>query len=113
MELKDKLNLLWKYLLLVLLAYVVISHHCRSKYSHGKGHNKYGCAYSKGGHDFSSHGENVEVEVIIENGDTAIVVEIDGRQLSVDEAKTYIVDTVAEADKIKKIIKNKIIIDTK
>ena len=94
MELKDKLNLLWKYLLLILLAYVVISHHCRSKYSHSKGHNKYGCAYSKGGHDFSSHGENVEVEVIIDNGDTTVVVIIDGKKLSEEKAKVYILDTV-------------------
>ena len=94
MELKDKLNLLWKYLLLALLAYVLISHHCRSKYSHGKGHNKYGCAYSKGGHDFSSHGENVEVEVIIDNGDTTVVVIIDGKKLSDEEAKMFFIDTV-------------------
>ena len=49
----------------------------------------------KDGNDFSSHGENVEVEVIIDNGDTTVVVIIDGKKLSDEEAKMFFIDTVS------------------
>ncbi len=85
--------------MLVILAVVVISHHCKSKCQYKK-HHKYECAYSKGNFDLHSLGDEVEVEVKIDNGDTTIVIEVDGKQLSDEDAKEH------------RIIKKKLVFDT-
>ena len=95
MELKDKLDLLWKYLLLLVLVVGMCSHLCH------RGYGKYGCGkYSKGEAiktccRFSQTNENkVEIEDVqfkmqINNGDTLLKVTINGEELSEEDAKAF------------------------
>ena len=66
MELKEKLELLWKYLILLVFVVIASSHLCRGKFGHcGDGHpyylggSKQGCWQHRGGHDFHSDAENM------------------------------------------------------
>ena len=84
MDLKDKLNLLWKYLLLVLIVFGLAihlwgphhyrGHHSAGKYSAGRG-------YMGGSHMGMGHGSMIKVEKQITNGDTTVVVWVDGEQI--------------------------------
>jgi len=95
MELKDKLDLLWKYLLLLVLVVGMCSHLCH------RGYGKYGCGkYSKGKAiktccRFAQTDENkveiedVQFEMQINNGDTLLKVTINGEELSEEDAKAF------------------------
>ena len=95
MELKDKLDLLWKYLLLLVLVVGMCSHLCH------RGYGKYGCRkYSKGKAikkccRFPQTDENkveiedVQFEMQINNGDTLLKVTINGEELSEEDAKSF------------------------
>jgi len=95
MELKDKLDLLWKYLLLLVLVVGMCSHLCH------RGYGKYGCGkYSKGKAikkccRFPQTDENkveiedVQFEMQINNGDTLLKVTINGEELSEEGAKSF------------------------
>lgn len=95
MELKDKLDLLWKYLLLLVLVVGMCSHLCH------RGYGKYGCGkYSKGKAiktccRFAQTDENqveiedVQFEMLINNGDTLLKVTINGEELSEEDAKAF------------------------
>ena len=95
MELKDKLDLLWKYLLLLVLVVGMCSHLCH------RGYGKYGCGkYSKGKaiktcYRFAQTDENkveiedVQFEMQINNGDTLLKVTINGEELSEEDAKSF------------------------
>ena len=95
MELKDKLDLLWKYLLLLVLVVGMCSHLCH------RGYGKYGCGkYSKGKAiktccRFAQTDENqveiedVQFEIQINNGDTLLKVTINGEELSEEDAKAF------------------------
>ena len=95
MELKDKLDLLWKYLLLLVLVVGMCSHLCH------RGYGKYGCGkYSKGKAiktccRFAQTDENkveiedVQFEMQINNGDTLLKVTINGEELSEEDAKVF------------------------
>ena len=95
MELKDKLDLLWKYLLLLVLVVGMCSHLCH------RGYGKYGCGkYSKGKAiktccQFARTDENqveiedVQFEMQINNGDTLLKVTINGEELSEEDAKAF------------------------
>jgi len=94
MDLKDKLNLLWKYLLLaVILTFVILlfvkhagyrdrsPHGCLGKPQvdmHFKGE----CCMDMG------HGKDIKVEKKVTNGDTTVVVWVDGKQ--VDNPEEYL-----------------------
>ena len=95
MELKDKLDLLWKYLLLLVLVVGMCSHLCH------RGYGKYGCGiYTKGKAiktccRFAQTDENqveiedVQFEMQINNGDTLLKVTINGEELSEEDAKAF------------------------
>ena len=95
MELKDKLDLLWKYLLLLVLVVGMCSHLCH------RGYGKYGCGkYSKGKAiktccRFAQTDENqveiedVQFEIQINNGDTLLKVTINGEELSEEDTKAF------------------------
>ena len=95
MELKDKLDLLWKYLLLLILVVGMCSH----LYHRGYGKYHYG-KYSKGKAiktccRFAQTNENqvktedVQVEMKINNGDTLLQIIINGEELSKEDAKAF------------------------
>ena len=95
MDLKDKLDLIWKYLILLVVVVGMCSHLCH------RGYGKYGCGkYSKGkaiktccrfaqSDDFQTEIEDVQVEMKINNGDTLIQVTINGKELSEEDAKAF------------------------
>ena len=95
MELKDKLDLLWKYLLLLVLVVGMCSHLCH------RGYGKYGCGkYSKGKaiktccrfvqtDENQVEIEDVQFEMLINNGDTLLKVTINGEELSEEDAKAF------------------------
>ena len=95
MELKDKLDLLWKYLLLLVLVVGMYSHLCH------RGYGKFGGGkYSKGKAiktccRFAQTDENkveiedVQFEMQINNGDTLLKVTINGEELSEEDAKAF------------------------
>ena len=72
MELKDKLDLLWKYSLLALVSWVFLSHHC--------GYRS-GCK----GWCSSKTSRTVEVETEIINGDTSLTILINGEKVDFKE----------------------------
>ena len=91
MDLKDKLNLLWKYLLLVVIVFGLAmhlrgphhsrGHHSAGKYSAGRG-------YMGGPHMGMGHGSMIKVEKQITNGDTTVAVWVDGEQI--DNPKEFL-----------------------
>ena len=95
MDLKDKLDIIWKYLLLLVLVVGMFSHLCH------RGYGKYGCGkYSKGKAiktccRFAQTDENqveiedVQFEMQINNGDTLPKVTINGEELSEEDAKAF------------------------
>ena len=96
MDLKDKLELLWKYLILLVFVIIAYSHLCRGKCGHqGKGHPysggyKKGCWHQKSGHNFHPDAEDIQVEIKVENGDTTYAVTVNGEQLSDEDARVYL-----------------------
>ena len=91
MDLKDKLDLLWKYLLLLLLSFVVVSHLCYRFCGgyHKESHFK-GCWRHSGHHGHHEEIEDVKVELKIENGDTLLEVRVNGEKLNDEDAKAFI-----------------------
>ena len=91
MELKDKLDLLWKYLLLLVLVVGMCSHLChpRSGDFH-KGKYYKGCCRHHEHHSLHSEIEDVKVELKIENGDTLFGVRVNGEKLNDEDAKAFI-----------------------
>ena len=91
MELKDKLDLLWKYLLLLVLVVGMCSHLChhRSGDFH-KGKYFKGCIRPHDHHSLHSEIEDVKVELKIENGDTLFEVRVNGEKLNDEDAKAFI-----------------------
>ena len=91
MELKDKLDLLWKYLLLLVLVVGMCSHLChpRSGDFH-KGKYYKGCSRHHDNHGLHSEIEDVKVELKIENGDTLFEVRVNGEKLNDEDAKAFL-----------------------
>ncbi len=92
MDQKDKLDLLWKYLLLVVIAFGVAMHirgprldrdysHSTCEYSAGKG-------YMGGSHMGLGHGSMIKVEKLVTNGDTTLVIWVDGEKI--DNPEEYL-----------------------
>ena len=90
MDLKDKLDLLWKYLLLLLLSFVVVSHLCYRYCGgyHKESHFK-GCWRHSGHHDHHEEIEDVQVKMEVDGEDTLLSVIINGRKLPADEARDF------------------------
>lgn len=94
MDLKDKLNLLWKYLFLaVILIFVILLFVSRAGYCNRSPHACLGKPHA--GMRFISkdfmgmdHGKEIKVEKIVTNGDTTLVVWVDGKQ--VDNPEEYL-----------------------
>lgn len=76
MTTKEKLDLLWKYLLLLVIAVAIF------KFSDHPHHKKINHDF-----DYDSHEMRIEVETEIVNGDTSIVVEINGEKVDMDKLK--------------------------
>ncbi len=94
MDLKDKLDLLWKYLLLaVILTFVILLFVCRAgdcDYSPRACLSKphVGIHFMDEGHMGMGHGKEIKVEKKVTNGDTTVVVWVDGKQ--VDNPEEYL-----------------------
>ena len=93
MELKDKLDLLWKYLLLLVVVVGMCSHLCH------RGYGKYGCGkYSKGcwhqqqKNDFQSEVKDIQIKMEVNGEDTLLKVIVNGKELSPNDAKTFLKD---------------------
>ncbi len=94
MDLKDKLNLLWKYLFLaVILTFVILLFVCRdgdcdhsSRACVGKPHM--GMRFIDKDYIGKGHGKQIKVEKKITNGDTTVVVWVDGKK--VDNPEEYL-----------------------
>ena len=91
MELKDKLDLLWKYLLLLVLVVGMCSHLChrRSGDFHKGKYFKGSCRHHDH-HSLHSEIEDVKVELKIENGDTLFEVRVNGEKLNDEDAKAFL-----------------------
>ena len=76
MTTKEKLDILWKYLFLLVIAVAIF------KFSNHPHHRK-----MTHGFDHDSHEMRVEVETEIVNGDTSIVVEINGEKVDMEDLK--------------------------
>ncbi len=92
MDLKDKLNLLWKYLLLlvvVIALFTVGRHHggdrddCRHGYA---GKMDMGYCDMAGSHAGMGMMSSIKVEKLVTNGDTTLVVWFDGEKVDDPEA---------------------------
>ena len=84
MDLKDKLNLLWKYLLLaVILTFVILLFVSRAGHCDRSPHDFVGKP-----HMGMDHGKEIKVEKKVTNGDTTLVVWVDGKQ--VDNPEEYL-----------------------
>ncbi len=91
MDQKDKLNLLWKYLLLVVIVVGMTmhlrkphrdrGHHSTCEYSAGRG-------YMGGAHVGMGHGSMIKVEKQVINGDTTLVIWVDGEKI--DNPEEYL-----------------------
>ena len=91
MELKDKLNLLWKYLLLLVLVVGMYSHLChRRSGDFHKGKYFKGSCRHHGLHSLHSENEDVKVELKIGNGDTLLEVRVNGDKLNDEDAKAFL-----------------------
>jgi len=90
MELKDKLDLLWKYLLLLVLVVGMCSHLCHRSGDFHKGKYYKGCCRHHDHHSLHSEIEDVKVELKIENGDTLFEVRVNGEKLNDEDAKAFI-----------------------
>ncbi len=94
MDLKDKLDLLWKYLFLaVILTFVIllfVNHDGDCDHSSracvGKAHG--GMAFMGKDCMGMEHGKNIKVEKKVTNGDTTVVVWVDGKK--VDNPEEYL-----------------------
>jgi len=92
MDLKDKLNLLWKYLFLVVVVItlaVMVSRHngYRDHGRHGyAGKHDMGYCYLGGTHAGMGMMSSIKVEKLITNGDTTLVVWVDGEKVDNPEA---------------------------
>ena len=93
MELKDKLDLLWKYLLLLVLVVGMCSHLCHrrcSGYSCGK-YSK-GCWHQQQENDFQSEVKDIQIKMEVNGEDTLLKVIVNGKELSPNDAKTFLKD---------------------
>ena len=93
MELKDKLDLLWKYLLLLVLVVGMCSHLCHrrcSGYSSGK-YSK-GCWHQQQENDFQSEVKDIQIKMEVNGEDTLLKVIVNGKELSPNDVKTFLKD---------------------
>ena len=94
MDLKDKLNLLWKYLILaVILTFVILLFVCRAGYCDRSpraclGQPHAGMTFMGEGCIGMGHGKEIKVIKKVTNGDTTVVVWVDGKQ--VDNPEEYL-----------------------
>lgn len=91
MNLSEKLNLLWKYLLLLILAWGVYSHSQNrhpSSYGHGKMQGMHGMNMMGGHGNMMSHGGGdmmqARIEKKIVDGDTIITAIVNGEKIEVE-----------------------------
>lgn len=90
MDQKDKLNLLWKYLLLVVIVIGMTMHLRKPDWSH----HRSTCEYSVDSCDMGGprmgmgHGSMIKVEKRITNGDTTVVVWVGGEKI--DNPEEYL-----------------------
>ena len=89
MDLKDKLDLIWKYsiLLIILLSLICFHSNMGKGYGHGyygKGH--YGQSAMGWGHKGIGYGKQIKVEKQIIEGDTTVVVWVNGKKIDDPEA---------------------------
>ncbi len=91
MDQKDKLNLLWKYLLLVVIVIGMTMHLRKPHYNRDHHstceHSASGC-YMDGPHMGMGHGSMIKVEKQVINGDTTLVVWVDGEKI--DNPEKYL-----------------------
>ena len=96
MELKDKLDLLWKYLLLLVLVAGMCYHLCHSRCGKyrcgGKGKEFKGCWRTQQNIDSQYHYQDVQISMEVEGKDTLLKVMINGEELSAEEAKAFMKD---------------------
>ncbi len=91
MDLKDKLDLLWKYLLLFVVVAGMCSHLCHrgcDKYSKGKV-IKTCCRFAQTDKNQRGIEEDVQIEMQINNGDTLLQITVNGEELSEKDAKAF------------------------
>ena len=92
MDLKDKLNLLWKYLFLavIVIALFTIGRHHDGCQDHGEQGYAWkqgkGYCYMAGSHAGTDMMSSIKVEKLITNGDTTLVVWFDGEKVDDPEA---------------------------
>lgn len=92
MNLSEKLNLLWKYLLLLVVVWGVYAH------TQNRGHSSSGHGKMEGRHEMmmmGGHGDmkwfgdgdmmNVRIEKKIVDGDTTIIAIVDGEEIELDK----------------------------
>ncbi len=94
MDLKDKLNLLWKYLLLVVIVFGLAMHlreprfnRIRSAHHSTSDYSASGC-YMDDPHLGMGHGSMIKVEKQVINGDTTLVIWVDGEKI--DNPEEYL-----------------------
>ena len=92
MNLSEKLNLLWKYLLLLVIVWGVYGHTKNSHHSfrgHGnmQGMHEMKMMGGHGGMKWSGHGymTNVRIEKKIVDGDTTLIAFVNGEEIEVDK----------------------------
>lgn len=92
MDLKDKLDLIWKYLLLVVIAIGVISftfgrrhHRCYPACGMKSAYHWFDKDFGKHKMKFDHNDMDIRIEKKIIDGDTTVVVFMDGEEIEVEE----------------------------
>ncbi len=94
MDQKDKLNLLWKYLLLVVIVFGMAMHLRKPHFNRNHSAHHYTCEHSAGScymggsHMGLGHGSMIKVEKQVINGDTTLVIWVDGEKI--DNPEEYL-----------------------
>ncbi|MBC8256816.1 MAG: hypothetical protein H8E85_05845 [Candidatus Marinimicrobia bacterium] len=92
MELKDKLDLIWKYLLLLVLVVGMCSHLCHrgcGKYRCG-GKGTKACWRTQHNFDPQSEIQDIQIQMEVEGNDTLLKVVVNGVELPEDEANAIL-----------------------
>ncbi len=99
MDLKDKLDLLWKYLLLLVIVVGMCSHLCYSGCGKSQcGSKSKSCKYKTehsyhhgAGHHHEEY-EDIQIQMEVDDGDTLLNVTINGKELTPEEAKIFMAE---------------------
>ncbi len=99
MDLKDKLDLLWKYLLLLVLTVGICSHLCYrgcgkkscGKWSKSCKYNQEHSYHHSGDHHHNEL-EDIQIQMEVDGEDTLLSVTVNGKELSPDEAKKFMAE---------------------